>query len=168
MICNKGIVGQFSKCGDAVSCYMNWCGGLRYVLPVVYIPVIGKSTYRFVFPSKYSVPLITTRWAGKLTPHARVLVAISTCKKVSSVGVLYIGQYPVRWTAQSALLFTPWQTYSFRYQLGFSRKHSSRAAITHEHYSLTFPPLSKARYSFIQMSDLECHGENENAQTLKW
>ena len=29
--------------------------------------------------SKYSVPLIMTRCAGVLTPHARVLVATSTC-----------------------------------------------------------------------------------------
>ena len=44
---------------------------------------------------------------------------------------VYIAQYPVRWTAQSALHFfcLPWQTCSFRHQLGFSGKHSSDAAI---------------------------------------
>ena len=42
------------------------------------------------------------------------------------------------------------------------------AAITREDYSLTFPPLCIARYSFIQLSELGCPGENENAQTLKW
>ena len=42
---------------------------------------------------------------------------------------VYITQYPVRWTAQIALHFTPWQTCSFRHQLGFSGKHSSQAAI---------------------------------------
>ena len=36
----------------------------------------------------------------------------------------YIAQYPVRWTAQSALHFTPWQTCSFRHQLNFCGKHS--------------------------------------------
>ena len=50
----------------------------------------------------------------------------------------YIVQYPVRWTAHN---FTPWQTFSFRHQLHFSAKHSSHTAITHEDYSLTFPPL---------------------------
>ena len=46
-------------------------------------------------------------------------------------GSFYIAQYPVRWTAQSALHFCPpWQTCSFRHQLGFSGKHSSDAAIT--------------------------------------
>ena len=35
-------------------------------------------------------------------------------------------------------------------------------------YSLTFPQLSIARYSFIHLSELGCRGENENAQTSKW
>ena len=34
-------------------------------------------------------------------------------------------------------------------------------------YSLTFPPLSIARYSFIQLSRLMHREVNENAQTLK-
>ena len=80
---------------------------------------------------------------------------------------LYKAQYPVRWTAQSALHVTPWQTCSFRHQLDFSGKHSSHAAITSEDYSLTFPPLSISRYSFIQLSELGHRGENENAQTSK-
>ena len=41
----------------------------------------------------------------------------------------YIALYPVRWTAQSALHFLPWQTCSIQHQLGFSWKHSSHAAI---------------------------------------
>ena len=68
----------------------------------------------------------------------------------------YIGQYPVRWTAQSALHFTPWQTCSFRHQLDVSGKHSGHAAIRREDYSLTFPPLYVARFSFIQLSELGC------------
>ena len=58
-------------------------------------------------------------------------------------------------------LFLPWQTCSFRHQLGFSGNHSSHAAITRNDYSLTFPPLSTARYSSIH------HGENAYAQTSK-
>ena len=34
-------------------------------------------------------------------------------------------------------------------------------------YSLTFPPLSIARYSFIQLTRLRHREENKNAQTLK-
>ena len=45
---------------------------------------------------------------------------------------------------------------------------TSHAAIPREDYSLTFPPLSTARYSFMQLSELGHLGENENAQTLKW
>ena len=54
----------------------------------------------------------------------------------------YTTWYPARWTAQSALHFTPWHTCSFRHQLGFSGTHSSHAAILSKRYSLTFPPLS--------------------------
>ena len=59
------------------------------------------------------------------------------------------------------------QTCSLRRQLDFSGKHFFHAAITREDYSFTFQPLSIARYSFRQLSELGCHGENENAQALK-
>ena len=36
---------------------------------------------------------------------------VNSVKKVKLY--FYIAQYPVRWTAQSALHFTPWQTCSF-------------------------------------------------------
>ena len=36
-----------------------------------------------------------------------------------------------------------------------------------EDYSFTFPPLSMARYSFIQLSGLGHRGENGNVQALK-
>ena len=57
-----------------------------------------------------------------------------------------VAQYPVHWTTQSAFHFTPWQTCSFRHQFDFSGKHFSHSAITHEGYSLTFPPPFIARY----------------------
>ena len=44
-------------------------------------------------------------------------------------------------------------------------RHTS---ITREDYSHTFPPLSIARYSFIQLSQLGYGGDNENAQSSKW
>ena len=43
----------------------------------------------------------------------------------------------------------------------------SHAAITNENYSLIFPPLSVARYSFIQLSELSNHGENEITRASK-
>ena len=96
----------------------------------------------------------------------------------------YIAQYPVRRTAQSALHFTPWQTYSFQGHLNFSGKHSlyfipdrpvhsndnltylatyNHAAIT----AFTYPPPSTARYSFIQLGELRQRGVNEISQALR-
>ena len=48
----------------------------------------------------------------------------------NSKGMFYIAQYPVLWTTQSYLHFTPRQTCSFRHQLDFYGKHSSHGAIT--------------------------------------
>ena len=48
-------------------------------LPIICrMSVTGMSTYLFYFGSKYSVPLIITKRAGKLTPQANVLVATAT------------------------------------------------------------------------------------------
>ena len=77
-----------------------------------------------------------------------------------------IAQYPVRWTAQSALHFTPSRPVHSDANSNFLG--SVLAAITREDYSLKFPPLPiAARYSFIQLSELGHRGENENAQALK-
>ena len=52
--------------------------------------------------------------------------------------------------------------------LGFSWKHSRLAMQQlRNDYSLTFPPLSIARYSFIQLSRLRRREVKENAQTSK-
>ena len=61
----------------------------------------------------------------------------------------------------------PRQTCSFRHQLSFSGKHSSHEAIMREDYSQISPPLSIARYSFIQLSRLRRREVKENAQTSK-
>ena len=57
--------------------------------------------------------------------------------------ILYIAQYPVHWTTQFALHFTPLQTCSFRHQLDFNWKLSSHAAFINArrlftHVSTTF------------------------------
>ena len=61
----------------------------------------------------------------------------------------YVAQHPVRWTAQNALHFTPWQTCSFRHQLGFSVKHSAtllfRAKTIHSHFHYRPKPMPKLR-----------------------
>ena len=67
--------------------------------------------------------------------------------------MFYIAQYPVCWTTQSALHFTPRQTCSFRQQLYLSGKNSAT--------------LSIAGYLFIQLSELGCRGQNKNARASK-
>ena len=51
--------------------------------------------------------------------------------------------------------------------LGFSCKHYIATQQLRNDYSLTFPPLSIARYSFIQLSRLRRREVKENAQTSK-
>ena len=69
-------------------------------------------------------------------------------------GSFYIAQYPVRWTAQSASHFLPSLTDLF-IPTPFSASPGSilaRQQLRAKTKSLTFPPLSIARYSFIQLS----------------
>ena len=47
-----------------------------------------------------------------------------------------------------------WQTCLFRHQLDFSGKNSAMLQLLHEDYSLTFPLLSIARCSYIQLREL--------------
>ena len=80
----------------------------------------------------------------------------------------YIALYPVRWTAQSALHFLPSLTDLF-IPTPFSASLGSILAMQQlrNDYSITFPPLSIARYSFIQLSKLRHREVKENAQTSK-
>ena len=80
----------------------------------------------------------------------------------------YIALYPVHWTAQGALHFLPSLADLF-ILTPFSASLGSILAMQqlHNDYSLTFPPLSIARYSFIQLSRLRRREVKENAQTSK-
>ena len=77
----------------------------------------------------------------------------------------YIALYPVRWTAQSALHFPPLADLFI--PTPFSASLGSILAMQQlrNYYSLTFPPLYIARYSFIQLSRLRRREVKENAQT---
>ena len=78
-----------------------------------------------------------------------------------------IAQYPVRWTAQSAIHASspgrPVHSDTNSAALGSILAMQQ----LYKDYSLTFPPLSIARYSFIQLSGLRSREENENSQTSK-
>ena len=91
----------------------------------------GRQTRRPV-PSPCQTGWRQTDWQDAVgrpgTPAATVKVKVC----------LYIAQYPVH--SKRFTLSFPWQTCSFRHQLGFSGKHSSDAANT--------------RNSFIQLSQL--------------
>ena len=79
----------------------------------------------------------------------------------------YIARYPVHWTAQRALHFPP--PADLFIPTAFSASLGSILAMQQlrNDYSLTFPPLSIARYSFIQLSRLRRREVKENAQTSK-
>ena len=92
------------------------------------------------------------------------LVMIKKC-------VFYIAQYPVRLTAQSASHFLPSLTRPVHSDTNSAILGSIlavqqlRAMTIYSHFHHV---LSMARYSFIQLSEQGCHGENENCQTSKW
>ena len=71
------------------------------------------------------------------------------------------------WTAQSALHFPPLADLFI--PTPFSASLGSILAMQQlrNDYTLTFPPLSIARYSFIQLSRLRRREVKENAQTSK-
>ena len=104
----------------------------------------------------------------RLSKLLLVLRTVLNCSYLSGVKVwFYIALYPVRWTAQSALHFPPLADLFI--PTPFSASLGSILAMQQlrNDYSLTFPPLSIARHSFIQLSRLRRREVKENAQTSK-
>ena len=68
----------------------------------------------------------------------------------------YITQYPVL-RIKFKVLYTlpPWQTFSIKHHLGFSGCQSHMLQLMREGCLYIYPPLSIARYSFIQLGELE-------------
>ena len=81
--------------------------------------------------------------------------------------MFYIAQYPVRWTAQSALQFSspgrPDHSGTNSASLGSILAMQQ----LRNNYSLTPSPLSIARYSFIQLSGLRRREENEKCPNFE-
>ena len=100
------------------------------------------------------VPLFSeliTRFKLVFSSCNYIYIFLKTVKK--GKGSFYIAQYPVRWTAQSASHFLPSLTDLF-IPTPFSASPGSilaRQQLCAKTKSLTFPPLSIARYSFIQL-----------------
>ena len=108
-----------------------------------FAPVSSKSTFLLSFPSHFltiQCSIFLSSFDGHATPNK---------------GSFYIVQYPVRWTARSASHFLPSLTDLF-IPTPFSASPGSilaRQQLCAKTKSLTFPPLSIARYSFIQLSE---------------
>ena len=89
--------------------------------------------------------------------------SIYTCKKAKASS--YIAQYPILRTAQSALHFTSLTNLFNQTPSRLLREASSHLLqLMRECCSYTYPPLSIARYSFIQLSGLEQRRVNKLAQ----
>ena len=68
---------------------------------------------------------------------------------------MYIAQYSVTKPAESTSYLTLWLT-------------SLQLELLLEDYSFTHPPLSRVRYSFIQLSELRQSGLKQISQALRW
>ena len=97
--------------------------------------------------------------------HARTHVRTHARKKVKVW--FYIALYPVHWTAQSALHFPPLADLFILTPFSASLGSILAMQQLRNDYSLTFPPLSIARYSITQLSRLRRREVKENAQTSK-
>ena len=96
-------------------------------------------------------------------------VAVPECRSRYNIRLSNEGTYVYSAvsTAQSALHFTPRQTCSFQRQLDISGKHLATLQSLCEDYSFTYPPLSIAGYTLIQLGELKQSGTNEIAQASK-
>ena len=75
--------------------------------------------------------------------------------------VLRVSRHVLHFTPWQTLHFTPWQTCSFPHIFDLCWKHSASLRLLREDSSITYPPLSVARYSFIQLNELKQCGVNE-------
>ena len=90
----------------------------------------------------------------RLPAGAQWLHTSTMHKPIFKKGSFYIAQYPICWTAQSPLHFLPSLTDLF-IPTPFSTSPGSilaRQQLRSKTKSFTFPPLSIAKYSFIQLS----------------
>ena len=151
---------QLTKSGhcERATYHFHMLAMLRYVTVMQAFVIV--SAFIIIIKCVLHYVVWRQRFSNVITRHDKLCVVK---KKVW----FYIALYPVRWTAQSALhsppladLFIP---------TPFSASLGSILAMQQlrNDYSLTFPPLSIARYSFIQLSRLRRREMKENAQTSK-
>ena len=91
-------------------------------------------------------------WVG-VSVQTRVIFTISIYI-IKGKGSFYIAQYPVRWTAQSALHFSsPGRPVHSDTNSASPGSILARQQLRAKTKKLTFPPLPMTRYSFIQLSE---------------
>ena len=135
------------------------CSDRRLSMLGRYISKITRQHLRRMFVSNIAVKRVVDFLANYR--HYRYL-------KVNKAKVRsYIARYAVLGTAKSALPFTPWHTCSFQHHFDFSGKHSATLQVLREGHSFRYPSMSVARYSFIQLSELQQSGMNEIAKSSK-
>ena len=93
--------------------------------------------------------------------------ALQQSLEIQEIKVVFIAQYPVRWTAQSASHFLPSLADLF-IPTPTPGRILAMQQLSATTKSLTFPPLLIARYSFIQLwVNWGVNGESEKAQSSK-
>ena len=124
-------------------------------------------------PSQSAAPsrglAASTLFPGSPRPSSGIKYSPTTRKNPTGEGKIkassYIVQYPVLRTAQSALHFTSLTDLFTQTPSRLLWEASSHMLqLMREGCSYTYPPLSTARYSFIQLSDLEQCSVNKIAQ----
>ena len=133
----------------------------EYALKYVHIICLIVFVYFCIRTPCYLVYLAPASYLLKRTSYSLALIiSLDFVDYYVNVRMLkvkvwfYIALYPVRWTAQSALHFPPLADLFI--PTPFSASLGSILAMQQlrNDYSLTFTPLSIARYSFIQLSRL--------------
>ena len=72
------------------------------------------------------------------------------------------------WDCSKRFTLHSQQTCSFHCHFDFSGKHSAMLELLREDYSFRYSPLSVARYSFTQLSELWQRGKSKIAKASKW
>ena len=131
-------------------------------------PFIARSDQHY----NYSRPLIlplenSARTHTHRLPNAMGVKIIISNMPNSKKGKFLYNAVSSPWDCSKRFTLHPWQTCSFQHHFDLSGKHSATLQLLREDYWVKYPPLSVARYSFIQQSELWQRGINEFAKASK-
>ena len=154
---------SFEHVADHVAHHVRWpnirvaslCSGWRVHRLKLFFSLMLSITFVWVMLS------ITFVWVGlQFKRHCKntTQIVVMSHDISKGKGSFYIAQYPVHWTAQSALHFLPSPGRPVHSDTNSASPGSilARQQLRAKAKSLTFPPLSIARYAFIQLSQQGC------------